>query len=487
MLFTTPTPPEDALNFANKVLVGSPLTSSEWGDVPVELRMRAFFSSEVESVQFLQRARDAVNDFLANNRDPVTGALKAGSRAAFVDQMQTFLESNGIVRTDGGLTDIASQTRLGLIFNTQVQQANSFAYWKSGLNPAVLNEFPAMRFIRMKAVKEPRQTHSIYQGQVFLKTNPIWWRVINQDFGVPWGPWGWGCGHDVEDVDRAEAEKLGLIKSGERLDAGPLLKKFGNFNSGLQASIKNLDPDLLEKLKLIFGNRIKIVGDTIQWSETASAPAAAAEIIPEVVSNSSDRVSPVSASVIIKTTRPAAATVRQVLSLIDQVHDDGELEPLVLNHHVSGGAQGVFYRAMNMIGIRRTGVVAREMTIAHEIGHWIDFAALPGNSYSSQFSPALEEWRQAVMNSAAIKKLQTEAAYRSNPDYHEYVLRVREIWARAYTQYIALRSGNATLLQQIQNVLDGKTGYWIDSQWTEEDFKPIAAAIDKLFKQLNWL
>ena len=62
----------------------------------------------------------------------------------------------------------------------------------------------------MREVKTERESHIPFEDKVFLKSDPVWAEQINQDFEVPWGPWGWGCGHDVEDVDRDEAESLGL-------------------------------------------------------------------------------------------------------------------------------------------------------------------------------------------------------------------------------------------------------------------------------------
>lgn len=269
MIFTQPTPPENAINFANKVLVTSPMKSSEWQDVPVELRSRAFFSSQVESAQFLQRAKDSIGDFLANNRieaEDGTTMLKTGSRAGFVDQMQQFLAANGVERQEGGLTDITSEPRLSLMFNTQVRQADDYGWWKTGLDFDVLNEFPAQRFIRVRDVKEPRTSHARYEDQVYLKTDPIWAEQINEDFGLPFGPWGWGCGHDVEDVDRDKAQSLGLLDTDELVNPRPMLMKW-NFNSGLSASIKNLDPDLVMKLKQVLGNQIAVEGGTMNWNQ----------------------------------------------------------------------------------------------------------------------------------------------------------------------------------------------------------------------------
>lgn len=127
----------------------------------------------------------------------------------------------------------------------------------------MLNEFPAQRFIREVDVDEPRGSHTPHEGQVYLKSDPIWTR-INEDFGVPWAPWGWGCGHDVEDVDRAEAERLGLLQPGQRV--APADK---SFNDGLKASARSLDPDLLGKLKTAFGEQLVIEGDELRWRASA--------------------------------------------------------------------------------------------------------------------------------------------------------------------------------------------------------------------------
>jgi hypothetical protein len=266
MQLVKPLPFDEAVDkLGSKSLIGSALMSAEWRDVPVALRERAFFSSQVESARVLQRGRDGIADFLQSNRETLPDgqtALKTGSRADFVKQMQDFLKTEGIERTDGGLKDLAGEKRLGLIFDTQTRQANDYGYWREGQDADVLDAFPAQRFIRVLDVKDPRDAHTAYEDQVYLKSDPIWTR-INDDFGVPWGPWGWGCGHDVEDVSREEAEELGLLTPGQAVQPDEK-----NFNENLKASTKNLDPDLLEKLKTEFGDQIQIDGDTITWAKT---------------------------------------------------------------------------------------------------------------------------------------------------------------------------------------------------------------------------
>ena len=94
MQFVTPIPFDEALDkIGRETPIGSTFTSSEWSDVPVELRNQAFFSSRVESARVLQRAQDSITDFLANNRETLPNgavALKTGSR----DRKSTRLNSS---------------------------------------------------------------------------------------------------------------------------------------------------------------------------------------------------------------------------------------------------------------------------------------------------------------------------------------------------------------------------------------------------------
>ncbi len=279
MQFVKPMPFKEAVEkLGDKTLIGSKLNSAEWSAVPVGLRDRAFFSSTVESVRFLQRGRDFISDFLQNNREQLDNgaiALKAGSRAQFVDLLSKFAQAEGMGPLDpddaGTLKDITSQKRLSLIFNTMTQSANDFGYWKQGMDPDVLNEFPAQRFIRVQDVSKPRELHRQNEGVVELKTNVGFWTAMNDPkiggFGVPWGPWGFNSGMDVEDVDRTESEQLGLIKPGE--EVAPVDKEF---NDRLDASTAGLDPDMIEKLQGAFGDQIEVDGDRVRWSGKSGLP-----------------------------------------------------------------------------------------------------------------------------------------------------------------------------------------------------------------------
>jgi hypothetical protein len=275
MQFIKPLPFQEAIDkLGRKSIIGSALNSEQWSRVDAAILDRSFISATIENVRFLQRGKDSLGDFLDGAREVITlpdgtntTVLKTGSRAAFVKQMQDFAIKEGMGPLDpldkGTIKDITSEKRLGLIFDTQTRQAQDYGWWKQGQDPDVLNAFPAQRFIRERQVKEPRDNHRFHEGEVELKTNIGFWTALNRDFGVPWGPWGWGCGHDVEDVDRAEAERRGLIQPGQTLK--PVEK---DFNEGLEVGTQTLDPDLVDALKTAFKDHpeVHFDGDTVRWS-----------------------------------------------------------------------------------------------------------------------------------------------------------------------------------------------------------------------------
>ena len=502
MQFVQPIPFSEAIDkLGSRSAIGSTLTSSEWADVPVELRERAFFSSQVENVRFLQRAQDAINDYLQGNRETLPDGqtiLKTGSRSKFIDIMRAFALKEGMGPLDNesrhGLKDITSERRLGLIFDTQTRQAGDYGFWRQGMDPDVLNEFPAMRFIRVIDVKEPRLMHSPHEDQVYLKTDPIWARVINQDFHVPWGPWGWGCGHDVEDVDRDEAEALHLIRPGQRLQPD-----HKHFNENLQASTRGLAVELLDKLKAVFGNRLVVQGDTMTWgkaedlavghkTETGNptphpGPLPIASLPQRSGEGDTIPTKPVSDALDVRARGGLKVSIDTALEAIDQVHDDGVLPEIeVLNrsrknslgYHQSKRVGGEL--TSSEIGINPKGTWPA-LTAVHEVGHFLDLSGIgPRGDYATRnFSPM-----KAVIHVAQQSRAITELASDLNAGYF---LKREEIWARAYAQYIAEKSGNPILLADLARARE----YNPARQWATEDFKPISDAIDALFTTLGWL
>lgn len=487
MQFVKPTPYREAIDkLGSRSPIGSKLSSSGWADVPVALRERAQFSSRVESVRFLQRVQDGILDFISGNTETLPNgmtAFRTGGRAQFIEQMRQMAMREGLGPLDGvkpgSLQDITSERRLGLIFDVQTRQAQDFGYRKQGMDPDVLNEWPAQRFIRERDVREPRTSHTLFEDQVFLKTDPIW-SLINQDFGVPWGPWGWGCGHDVEDVDRTEAESLGLLKPGERLEPPA-----EDFNAGLEASTKGLDPELITKLKNDLGDRVEINGETIRWNPEA--------IGREIALSEPLRQHPISDALDLEVYGKHKEAVILAMGAIEKVQDTSML-PKIPVRDTNQSAYGFVKPKLVTAGIGTDFMAVRSsgpwpaLTAVHETGHFLDIEAIGAKGTLATHTPLPEMQRvlAAANDSEAVQHLRAigaAAASVKTQEHYSYLTSPHEIWARAYAQYIAEKSGYRQLLKEVQMVRTNEK--W--RQWSAEDFAPIATEIDAMFRKLGWL
>jgi hypothetical protein len=268
-----------------KTPVGSVLNTQEWSQVPLALRERAFFSAEVEKVRLLSRMQSSIQTALDGVRRAGKGANGGPgafqTREKFVTEMQSVARSEGLdprgpgapggfaqPERYGTMRDITSSQRLRLIYDHQTASAQEFARWKAEQDPDVLDAYPAQEFIRVEKRKMPRtnwpQRWDDAGGQFFsgkmiaLKNDPVWAALSR--FGTPYPPFDFGSGMGLRDVSRRDAEKLGLIKPGERPKPAEQ-----DFNAKLEASVAELSPEYRRQLQSTFGDQIAIEGDTVQW------------------------------------------------------------------------------------------------------------------------------------------------------------------------------------------------------------------------------
>jgi hypothetical protein len=318
--FVAPIPFDAAVKkLGSKSPVASSLNSAAWSDLPAGLSDRAFFSSTVESARWLQSAQNEILDFLTVAR----GSNESGetflktSRAQFVERMQKLAQDLGIPATGPSLLQNPKrQARLELIFDTNLKSAQDFGYWQQGQDPDVLDAFPAQRFIRVASVSVPRPLHQMYEGEVRLKSDLEFWTGLNSPsiggFGVPWGPWGFNSGMDVEDVSREEAERLNLISPGET--PRPAEK---DFNDSLQASTRGLSPIYIQHLQRAFGTQITITGDSAAWTNLPKPTPPTPE--PKPTPPPAPKLKPAPAPKPQPAKRAqSAATLRKLLKPIDQ-------------------------------------------------------------------------------------------------------------------------------------------------------------------------
>lgn len=171
-------------------------------------------------------------------------------------------------------------------------------------------------------------------------------------------------------------------------------------------------------------------------------------------------------------------------------------------------AEGQFFskRVENRLVARRIAISADSgspaLTSVHEAGHMIDLVGLQDDLLSSEYSNLMLKIKrsEAVQHlRGAVTKL--EAGVRADAKYVSYLLRDEELFARAYAQYIARKSGSARLQEQLVNrLVDPRKGSLAEvarespkflskysSQWYPKDFDPIEEAFDVLFKAKGWL
>jgi hypothetical protein len=277
--------PEAVERIARRSPTPSALSAIQWADVPLALRDRAFMSAKVESARMVQSMQDRLLAGLREARVEIRrtdgGTAQAlMTRDRFVSEMRRVAIEEGLGPTGPrAIEDIRQAPRLGLIYDMAEKSAYGYAQRKVGLDPDVLNEFPAQRLVRVSPRREPRDWPSRWkqagasvgwQGalpgdMVALKTSPIW--VELSRFGSPLPPFDFGSGMGLRDVDRDEAEALGLVDPGEQLDGA---KAEADFNADLEASVRGLDPDKLAWLRDAFGDQVRIEGGRAQWVKSTS-------------------------------------------------------------------------------------------------------------------------------------------------------------------------------------------------------------------------
>lgn len=260
-----------------KTPIGSTLRSAEWAQVPVALRQRGQFSAGITSARVLQAIQDRIAAQIKQQREKVANGDAVFDRSSFIDSLRGIARDEGLGGA-GGLTDITSIPRLGLIYDMQNAHAAGFARHKLDTSEGALVLYPAYQLGESTA-EEPRPEEfwqrrwfeagnqvgwagAVRTEYVALKTSPIW--AALSTFGTPWPPFDWGSTRPLDEVDRDQAVALGLIDDAWRPTEGAAGGE--DFNAQLEASTRELDAGMVKQLSDWFGDAVKFVGNTVKWS-----------------------------------------------------------------------------------------------------------------------------------------------------------------------------------------------------------------------------
>jgi len=517
-MITRPLPFEQAVTMLEQraIVPASEWNSALWRSKREEVAQRSFFSANVENMRFLNRAKKFISDTLELATKEVIDPdgktvrmLSGGDRATFVRTMREFMIQESMVSGEEeffdvdqkDLTDLRSENRLRLIYDTNLRQAFGFGQWKQGQTPTILRRVPAQRFVRDRIVRVKRPRHALSEGEVRLKSDIEYWGNYQNDpkiggFGVPWAPFGFNSGMGLQDVDREEAIALGLPVEKIKPDT-----KRG-LNSKLGAAMKNVDPDLKRKLLLKLrgyeapdaaergrraaqGLQVEDKGDTIQLITEDSPASGGTNFADKVVTQKG-------------VSKKVNGMKKRTLDAIEKVHGDGPLEEIGFKQTRTTRTRGVYAHRSN--SIKLSSIKGSELTMAHEIGHWLDHQAFNAREskynqeeYSNLFprqnklyrgfygsyGPEFAEFRKAYVESEQYSKIEQAQTPRS---YKKYLLSTHEGWARAYSQWIAEQSGDEVMIAEARRRNDEELGHWSD-----EDFAPISKAITNIFTKRGWM
>jgi hypothetical protein len=265
----------DAL--ARRVATPSDFNSQQWRSVAPAIRQRSFFSATVANARVLTRLKNMLQNWqtLATETviNPTSGAqetvYKTNGLADFRERATDLMISEGMASPedfgDERITNLVSNSRLKLIYNTNLEQAQMFADWQAKMsNRSFLNQFPAAEFVRSPGAVDPRPLHVENEGQIRRWDDfGFWLRMNNADIGgfeVPWGPWGFNSYMFQRPVSRERAIKLGLVKRDEIVQP-PDVRRFGvslasQFNAKVTVDTETIDPQLAEQMRQDIRDRL---------------------------------------------------------------------------------------------------------------------------------------------------------------------------------------------------------------------------------------
>ncbi len=506
-----PTPHQEAIDF----LQSKPIVSKEVFDKLLpELKARAFVISGVEDANVVGAIRRRLSDLPA-------GVPWDKIKKDIADDLHPFLAN-----PEDPESRIAAERRAELLLRTHGFQAYQAAAYEVGERQA--DVFPYLQYKSMGDGKV-RPAHASLDNIVLPRDHEFW------SSHTP--PWDWGCRCQAIPISEDDRADLVEADKGKPLDSQNVLGEYAqadltatrrlvrngvshNVSSPAELGKPNAYQSHVGDLRLSLdelkgrydaqtwaefqtwaqGQAIQegvSVWDWLQGKALASSgtnpqptpPTAQQSAKPAKKGKAPKkgkpvaiplRQSPVSNALDVIIKGPQKKQVINAINQIDIAHDDGTLPKIRVDGKTGKNALGEFDPTNHRIGIRASGTWPG-LTMCHEAGHALDRHAMGVvGKWASASAPEFAEWRAAMDVSHAIA---TISSFPPSPT-RNYFLSKHEQWARSYAQYIAVKTQDPQLLADLDRVRTSGAGW---RQWADDDFKPIAEAIDKVFKGYNWI
>ncbi|MES2756130.1 MAG: hypothetical protein V4693_02055 [Pseudomonadota bacterium] len=131
------------------------------------------------------------------------------------------------------------------------------------------------------------------------------------------------------------------------------------------------------------------------------------------------------------------------------------------------------------------------MSFIHEVGHLLDHRALvratPGCATANIPNNGLSAWARAILQTPEVAQLGLLGESSANAARVGYYLDVSELWARSYTQWVAMRSGDSTLLDALNKIRKSVDPLTAATHWHGAHFTVVGQEIDAIFRTRGWI
>ena len=450
------TPFAEQVNFFRQKLN---LPTEHWDDILREAHDRAFVVAGAMKADLLADLNTAVGNAIAEGK----------SIGWFRKEFAAIVGKHGWQGWTGEGSPEGFAWRTKVIYSTNLSTSYAAGRYQQLADPDLLTLRPYWRYVHADGVANPRLQHVAWNGLTLPHDHPFW--------KTHFPPNGWGCHCSVRAVSKreyAKAEAAGLAEPPEGWESGAGIAKGFDYAPGASVA---------DELRGLVESKAATLPPPLVKALTASMTSAAAAPASESISRFLD----------LKGAGVAKRALDVAVPAIDQVHTAPALPIIPVESSRSSAFQGAYsYRMFShdAIGIKISSTSKNPaLTALHEIGHFIDHQSINGQKgYASTFDLLLEKWRAAVDASAATAELSGELVRTKIQHVRKtcvYYLSRHEQWARAYAQYIATRSGDPALLAQLDAIRTSAHAVYRSSQWSDDDFAPIGAAIDELLTTLG--
>ena len=385
--------------------------------------------------------------------------------------------------------------RLETIWHVNTTQAYQAGIWERGMrSPA----HPYVLYLVGPSAKH-REQHLAWHGTLLPRDDPFW------AIAAPMN--GWGCKCSVRFVSRATRQRYlrdkipGPVQGDAEPDlvepktASPTLrpKTYQNKRTGrTHVGYAGIDPGFerspgvgrARQLEDKFRQSDRRLAEGLGVTPTPARPAAPGQ----------PAVQPVSAAFSLEpyeqTAPKVAARLERTLQATDSVHSDGDLpQMLVSTLSLDGVAVSV---PGKLVGVDPEDETP-ELTLAHEIGHQLHWRLREQGADMADLHAVISDTGLIRNIEGLIQAVRREYRESADADLEvlagllAYLLDPEEMFVRAYSQYVAWRSGDPALLSQIDGELASDSLVVRRRQWPYAQFLPIALQFDMLFERVGWL